>query len=302
MPAKSAPSGRKKRTMAERSDVHVLYEAAVQCVEAEIDFVDDTYRKLRGRKARLLREDFAGTANTSCEWVHRRKTNRAIAVDLDPDVQEWGREYHLAKLPAEARDRVQLINANVLEVDCEPVDIVLAMNFSYWIFKSRDLLRQYFKSVHDGLVDDGLFMLDAYGGSAAYREMGERSRKEKERFTYIWEQKSYNPVNGDYLCQIHFNFPDGSRIREAFTYDWRLWTLPEIREILIEAGFERATVYWEGTDEDTNEGNGEFTPTEQGEADDVFIVYIVAEKQNPDRTLLAPLRRRLHPGAPPGIA
>ena len=278
MPAKTALSGRKKRTMAERSDVHVLYETAVQCVEAEIDFVDDTYRKLRGRRARTLREDFAGTANTACEWVRRRKTNRAFAIDLDPGVQEWGRQYRIAGLPGQARNRIELINANVLEVDCDPVDIVLAMNFSYWTFKNRELLRQYFGHVHDGLVDGGLFILDAYGGSAAYREMRERTKKEQGGFTYIWEQKSYNPINGDYQCQIHFNFPDGSRINEAFTYDWRLWTLPEIREILIEAGFERATVYWEGTDEESNEGNGEFAPAEQGEADDVFIVYIVAEK------------------------
>ena len=62
------------------------------------------------------------------------------------------------------------------------------------------------------------------------------------------------------LCHIHFSFPDGSKIKKAFTYDWRLWTLPEIRELLLEAGFQRATVYWEGTNEETEEGDGEFTP------------------------------------------
>jgi hypothetical protein len=67
-------------------------------------------------------------------------------------------------------------------------------------------------------------------------------------------------------------------MKNAFCYEWRLWTLPEIREILLEAGFSRVTVYWEGTDEKTNEGNGEFSPAEHGEADDAYIVYIVAEK------------------------
>jgi hypothetical protein len=262
--------------MAERADPHVLYEDAVQAVESEIDFVDDTYRELRGRRAKLLREDFGGTGNTSCEWVRRRKTNRAIGVDLDREVQEWGRKHHLAKLGAAARKRVELVNANVLEVDCPPVDIVLAMNFSYWTFKTRDLLRQYFRHVREGLADDGLFMLDAYGGSDAHREMKEKTKH--DGFTYVWHQKSFNPITGDFLCHIHFRFPDGSKIKKAFTYHWRLWTLPELREILLEAGFGRVIVYWEGTDEDTDEGDGEFTATEKGDADDAFIVYIVAEK------------------------
>ena len=70
---------------------------------------------------------------------------------------------------------------------------------------------------------------------------------------------------------------DGTRIERAFTYEWRLWSAPEIRELLLEAGFSKATVYWEGEDED-GEGNGEFLPDEKGEADLAWIAYIVAEK------------------------
>ena len=44
--------------MAQRSDRHLLHEDAVQCVEAEIDFVDDTYRQLRGRKAKVAARRF----------------------------------------------------------------------------------------------------------------------------------------------------------------------------------------------------------------------------------------------------
>jgi hypothetical protein len=78
-------------------------------------------------------------------------------------------------------------------------------------------------------------------------------------------------------CHIHFKFPDGSKIKKAFTYEWRLWTAPELRELLLEAGFSKATVYWEGEDED-GEGNGEFTPDEKGVADYAWIAYVVAEK------------------------
>lgn len=281
MPARATATGksqsrRKKRTtMAERADRHRLYEDAVQCVEAEIDFVDATFQELRGRKAHWLREDFCGTANTSFEWVRLRKTNHAMGVDLDAAVQLWGREHHIAKLDPGARRRIQLINANVINVECRPVDIVLAMNFSYWILKERKLLRRYFRHVLQGLADDGILMLDAYGGPDAHKEL--RERQKKPRYTYVWHQKSYDPINANLLCHIHFTFPDGSRIEKAFTYDWRLWTLPEIREILMEAGFKRVTVYWEGTDED-GDGDGVFTPAKIGEADQAFIVYIVAEK------------------------
>jgi SAM-dependent methyltransferase len=267
---------RKKKgpSMAERADRHVLYEKSVQCVEAEIDFVDETFSKLRDRKAKILREDFCGTANTSCEWVRRRRTNHAIGVDLDADVLAWGRENNVAKL-GKAANRIALINDDVLEVQNDPVDMVLAMNFSYWIFKQRPLMRFYFRRVRDALVDDGILFLDAFGGSEAYIEVEESTKY--NGFTYIWDQAEFNPVNSETLCHIHFKFPDGSRMRNAFSYSWRLWTLPEIRELLEEAGFTRSTVYWQGTDED-GEDDGEFEPTERGDADLAWIAYIVAEK------------------------
>ncbi len=48
--------------------------------------------------------------------------------------------------------------------------------------------------------------------------------------------------------------------------------------MLDEAGFSKVTVYWEGTNEKTGEGNGVFTPAEQGEDDPAWIVYISAGK------------------------
>ena len=81
-------------------------------------------------------------------------------------------------------------------------------------------------------------------------------------------------------CRIHFRFPDGSIMRNAFEYDWRLWTLPEVRELLAEAGFEDIQTYWEGTDPDDEEsGNGEYTPVREGDADPAYICYIVAQKR-----------------------
>jgi len=272
---KSHKKGKKKRpSMAERADKHVLNEESVQCVEAEIDFVEETFLALRKRKARRLREDFCGTANTSCEWIRRHSKNRAIGVDLDADVLAWGREHHVAKLGSAAK-RLTLINEDVLEVQSDPVDCVLAMNFSYWLFKQRQMMRFYFGRVRDALEDDGILFLDAFGGSEACIEIEEETKY--DGFKYLWDQADFNPINADLLCHIHFKFSDGSKIRNAFSYSWRLWTIPEIREILNEAGFTRSTVYWQGEDEDGDE-DGEFKPTERGEADLAWIAYIVAEK------------------------
>ncbi len=263
-------------TLAEQADRHVLYQQSVQCVEAEIDFVEETFRELRGRSARWLREDFCGTANTACEWVRRHRKNHAIGVDLDPEVLAWGREHNVAALPPAARRRIELLQGDVLKVKTRPLDAVLAMNFSYWLFMERKTLRRYFRRVREALVEDGILFLDAYGGYDAPREIEEST--EHEEFTYVWEQASFNPVDSRMRCHIHFRFPDGSALERAFSYEWRLWTLPELREILEEAGFARSTVYWQGTDEETGEGDGIFTPTETGDADAGWIAYLVAEK------------------------
>ncbi len=84
-------------------------------------------------------------------------------------------------------------------------------------------------------------------------------------------------------CFIHFELPDGSRMDKAFRYEWRLWTIPEIREILQEAGFSKVTVYLEGDDDEEDEdgnveGNGIFEPAEHCDADAGILGYFVAEK------------------------
>ena len=264
-----------KKTLAQKADRHVLYQESVQCVEAEIDFVDATFEKLRGRKATLLREDFCGTANTACEWVDRRPGNCAIGVDLDPEVLNWGAKNNIAKL-GDSAHQVALLEQNVLDAQHEPVDMVLAMNFSYWMFKERAALRRYFRQVRDAMVDDGVFFLDCYGGHDASREM--RERTQNDGFTYVWDQASFNPVNSDMTCHIHFHFDDGSKMNKAFTYDWRLWTLPEIKEVLEEAGFNAVTAWWQGWDEEEQDGNGEYEPVEHADADAAWVCYIVAEK------------------------
>jgi len=266
----------RKQTMADTADRHYLYQISVQDTEAEIDFVEQTWGELRRRPAELLREDFCGTANTACEWVRRERWNRAIGIDINPDVLEWGRLNNLAQLDEDQLSRIELLREDVIETTAEPADIVLAMNFSYFVFLTRAEMIEYFRSVHGGLTDDGIFFLDAYGGYDAPREIEEE--RECDGFTYVWEQASFNPIDSGMQCYIHYEFPDGSRIERAFSYYWRLWTLPELREMLEEAGFSDVTVYWEGTDEEANEGNGIYSPAEVGDADPGWVCYVVAQR------------------------
>ncbi|MDX1625675.1 MAG: class I SAM-dependent methyltransferase [Wenzhouxiangellaceae bacterium] len=274
--ARNKAKERNEDSMAAKADRHVLYEVSVQDTETELEFVSETFEELAGRPLKTLREDFCGTANTACAWVAAGDDHEAIGVDLDEATLRWGQEHHVASLDAAARERLELVHGDVLRVDTRRVDAVLAMNFSYYLFTTRPLLRDYFRAARDALVDDGVLFLDAFGGYEAHQELEERT--EHDEFTYVWDQAAFNPINQHMTCRIHFEFPDGSELRDAFEYHWRLWTLPEIRELLLEAGFSSATVYWEGTDEETGEGDGIYTPSEVGDADAGWISYIVARR------------------------
>ncbi|MDP6436370.1 MAG: class I SAM-dependent methyltransferase [Gammaproteobacteria bacterium] len=262
-------------TMAERADIHELYEESVQNVEEECNFVRNTFKSLRGRDALSFREDFCGTASAACYWTGFSPEHSAIGVDIDQDVLEWGRQNRVGRLNPDRQTRVRLMQSDVMDVQTEPMDTIGAFNFSYWIFQTRPLMIEYFSKIHAALKPDGVIFLDAFGGYEAFEEMKEKTKY--DNFTYVWDQDSYSPVTGEMVCHIHFKFPDKSKIKRAFSYTWRLWTLPELKELLLESGFKNPTVYWEGTDED-GEGDGVFTPDERGEADAGWIAYIVAEK------------------------
>lgn len=258
---------------ARTADRHALYEKAVQCVEADIDFVVNIYRSLNGKNPKRLREDFCGTAAAAVEFVRRHKNHTAIGVDLDEEVLAYGRKHHLSTLKKRAK-QVELHHANVMDL-CEPkVDVLLGMNFSYFCFRTRDELRAYFQNACTSLDEKGILVLDAYGGWEAYEPLTEE--KECDGFTYVWDQHSVDAITHRVVNHIHFKFPDGSKIKKAFTYKWRLWSLPEIIELLKEAGFASADVYWEGWDEEEEQGNGVFTKQRKAPNCAGWICYIVA--------------------------
>jgi SAM-dependent methyltransferase len=253
-------------------DKHRLYELAVQCPEADVRFFDRVYRSKRGRRAKLLKEDFCGTAAVAAEWVRKRRDNVAVGVDLDQKTLDWGRRYNIEPL-GPAADRVKLIRADVRKIKTPKADIVVGQNFSYFVFKTREELRDYFKSVRSSLAPGGIFVVDIFGGSDA--QSLDVEEKDVDGFVYVWDQVSYDPITHTTKFHIHFRFKDGTWLRRAFTYDWRFWTIPEVREVMLEAGFRETEVYWEGTEGDTGEGNGVFRRTARTENCPGWIAYIV---------------------------
>ncbi|MGH0032606.1 MAG: class I SAM-dependent methyltransferase [Myxococcota bacterium] len=261
-------------SQARQADLYALYEESVQDPEADIDLVDRVYKGLFGRPPRTFREDFCGTAATAVEFVRRRKDNRAWGVDLDPEPLAYGTEHHLGKLDEDPRSRITLIQGDVLDVEHGPVESIVAFNFSYFIFKERSQLLGYFEKSRARLEDEGIFVIDLYGGADAQRTLTET--REHDDFDYVWDQDVFDPIQGRAVNYIHFEFPDGSRLDKAFTYDWRLWSIPELMDLLREAGFSQVDAYWEQTDKKTGEGNGVYYKATQALDDPAYVSYIVA--------------------------
>ena len=281
-----AKRGKKKTpSMASMADIHVLYQKAVQSSEFEIEFYEDRYREIRGRRKKpmLLREDFCGTAMLTKDWCLSNKNRRAIGVDLCSDTLQWGMEHNIKPAGGEVAERISLLNENVLSVVTEKVDVICAMNFSFCIFEKRELLKAYFENARKGLKDDGLFFCDLMGGTNTIDECEEYQYINEEDVMYIWEQASYNPVDNHTQCYIHFEFDDGSRIDKAFSYSWRLWTLPELKELLLEVGFKSVQIFWEEFEEDGDpeneymQGTGNYRAVTEVPQQESWLAYIVAE-------------------------
>lgn len=232
-------------------DRHALYEASVQGIEFDLDFASSLFRRLRRRPALIMREDFCGTAALSAGWALRGPQNKAYGVDLDPEPLAWAREHRLSRLRSVA-SRVKLLQADVLHARVPRADLTLAYNFSFWVFKTRRQLLNYFRAARRGLKSDGVLLLSTFGGTEAFDTMVETRRIPAKQsvdgtrlpaFRYVWEQERFNPLTNDLLCSISFELPTGRKMRRAFIYDWRAWTLPELFELLAEAGFRESRAY-----------------------------------------------------------
>ena len=157
--------------------------------------------------------------------------------------------------------------------DCAP-DAICAYNFSYFTFWTRQSLQRYFESVRNSIAQDGLFFLDIFGGCDAHEPDTEVT--EFDGFEFHWELAEFDPISHRVVFHIHFQPDQGEPMHRAFTYDWRYWTIPEIRELLAAAGFRDSRVYWQQSDDVTDEFNGEFRHQRIAINESGWLAYIVA--------------------------
>lgn len=272
---KKQANKRKKSTKLPEFNKHFYYEKSVQNPSNEVEFIAENFQEIRNRPAKLLREDFCGTAAISCAWVADSPENKAWGIDLDPDPIQYGKEHHYSKLNDEEQSRMLYIQGNVLDSVTPKVDVCFAFNFSYFIFHKRQELKNYFKAVYEALSDDGVFFLDIFGGPESQTVMTDVV--DHEQFKYYWECQKFNPLNNSCRFAIHFKRKGEQKRENVFTYDWRLWGYQEIRDLLEEVGFKSTLAYWEDEDED-GDGNGEFYLSEEEENCDAWVTYIAALK------------------------
>lgn len=256
-------------------DKYELYLRAVQSPDEDVQFLSKTFKEFTGRDAKTLGEDFGGTFKLCTEWIKLGADKKAVAVDLSAEPLAWGTEHNLPELSTEQQKSLQVIEGNVLDKALPKIDLMAAMNFSYFLFKTRDELREYFKVVHHRLNDGGLLFADCFGGTDISDDVEEEI--DHDDFLYFWHQESFDPVTNFAKFHIHFQLTGQPKQERQFSYDWRMWSIPEIREIMMEAGFSKTRVLWEKDDGDGG-GNGDFYETSTGEACAAWIAYVVGHK------------------------
>lgn len=231
-------------------DRHDLYERCVQNPAVVVRLL----RAIHGGQPSLLREDFSARARVSRAWCETIQGARAVAVDVDGS---------LLRRPGRG------VTAVVGDVLRQPAggpraDVIFVGNFSIGEIHSRGALVRYLERSRARLSPGGVFVCDTYGGASAFRvgavqrthpwtpagEAGAHRRPGGSadlRIRYTWEQRDADPLTGMVTNAIHFRVLRGTdvvgEITDAFVYRWRLWSVPELREAMTEAGFDATEVY-----------------------------------------------------------
>ncbi|MBM87152.1 MAG: SAM-dependent methyltransferase [Gammaproteobacteria bacterium] len=280
-PKGKTPTQKNKHTLADKADKFDCYQQSVQEPEHEIDIFEQTFREAYNRKPLTLREDFCGTFAVCCSWVESDSKRLAWGVDLCGETLQWGKDNNLSKLKVKDAKRITVLEQDVRELGTPQVDVLAAQNFSFWIFKTRKEVIEYFKIAYANLASEGAIVMDMMGGRDCYDSDVVDKRtivKGRKGFKYHWEQAHFNPVNSHCTFYIHFKFADGSKIKKAFRYDWRFWTIPEVREMLLEAGFRDAVVYWEEDEEGEEDEDAIWSQVEEAPNDYSWLCYVVGIK------------------------
>lgn len=259
-----------KQSKNDNFDKYSYYLRSVQSPKYDVEFFRDTYKEIRNKWPKTLSEDFCGTFNICCEWVKLDSKFEAVGVDLDVEPIHYGQSHNFKDLHKNQQERIHILNKNVLDKNLPQVDILAAMNFSYYLFKERKQLVKYFSNVHRRLNKKGIFIMDAFGGPAC--QCANEEETEHKDFSYYWDQDSYDPLTNYAQFYIHFKRKGEKKREKVFSYDWRMWSLPELKDILVDAGFSKVHIYWE------DDNDGEFKKIHKGEEVEAWVAYLISEK------------------------
>ncbi len=249
-------------------DRYDLYEAAAQSPEQEARFL----HAVHGGSPRVLGEDFCGSGAICRSWLDIDPSHRAVCVDNDPGALGALRE----RATPEQIERLTIIQSDVLDA-AEPVDALCALNFPVGYWHTRADLVKYLRRARERLNAGGVFVCDIYGGANAFL-CGDSDEELRGGVRYTWEQRFADPTTGRVINAMHFALPEGGELRDAFVYEWRLWSIPELRDAMSEAGFASTEVHDRLGDAIDGDGNLMVRPVRGEELDDTFVVYIVARK------------------------
>ena len=275
-------------------DVLELYRWAVQDPETHVAVLQQMYSRIRnGLRPIVFREDFSGTSAEAVAWVAADPARSAFAIDLDADTLKWARR-RAARLLGSDADRVRFFSGDVLEVappQVPPADVISALNFSLLYFHERTALETYFRHALRCLDESGIVVCNVFGGAGTMRaNVDERkvepaARNPREQtpppFGYRWEQSQLDAVTGRVECCIHFDVePTQSSpvvtVERAFSYDWRLWTLPELTEVVRSAGFSDVQI-WRHTYDPSKGRDGVFLgPVTSIKNEETWVAYVIA--------------------------
>jgi hypothetical protein len=232
---------------------------------------------VHGGSARVLREDFCGTAGVARAWAVADESRRAVAVDMAAEP--------LRRARAAGLDRLKTVRANVLTCGLK-ADIITATNFPLGYWHTREELVRYLRLCHARLNRQGVFVCDTYGGATAFT-IGTMVRDVRGpgrlRVHYMWEQREADATTAMVLDSIHFRASvDGELVyqeADAFVYHWRLWSIPELREAMREAGFRSSEVYSELADAVDHTGRAHVKPvSDPRELGETFVVCVAGRK------------------------
>lgn len=242
-----------------------LYELCVQDPEREALFLCAVH----AGAPLTLAEDFSGPASICRAWLRVDDGYYAIATDVDPEPLEHCVRTLAETLGPGAVERLTVNVADVLEAKGE-ADIIAALNFAACELHTRERLVTYLRHALFRLNAGGVLVLDTYGGANAYTPGVVECEVHTDAGTvlYEWEQVDANPLTGRVVNAIHFTLPDGTRLEQAFSYDWRLWSVTELRDAMREAGFRSTEVHHAMGGAVTDEGEVVATPSSTDDAPD----------------------------------